>query len=366
MSGLFHEVLAAFLAEDSFSRLSYSDQIGLFDRAFAKALSERNDVLGATVIGHWVQACQGINKGLPREDTEVWIISNLTSKYMAVYDRVKHGCETMEKTRLAIFKEAVALWRAERTVGTIAAFEFCAAALSPVSKSCTVGEDGTGAMRSLQGFFVSEKYAETMLGMMRDKIGNGIYFGVSDITEWIDRYAARNYFSEPVITMLAIARSRLGGARGAYADGACRKACVHFNPFDRSVPACALHDEQCKKITAFDEIVMRELVVGMISNAETMATDAPGSFSYLYGDLSWEYLSLDNVSVKVILPADIPQTLRRDMIRRADIHASRFYATVMERAVTVAIWLYVPERVDSIARVRYDKYGENTDPVDAD
>lgn len=142
--------LAAFLAEDGFSRLSYSDRIFAIDRAFAKALSSRNDLLGVNAIRYYVQACRGRNEGLSsREKCNVWIISNLISKYQAVYDYIEHGNETMEKTRLAIFGESVALWHRERTPSSAAAFEFCAAAQCPVSKSVTVGEDGTRVMRNL-------------------------------------------------------------------------------------------------------------------------------------------------------------------------------------------------------------------------
>lgn len=359
--------LSAFLAEDGFSHMSYADRVSTLDKAFAEALLKRNDMLGVCAVQYWVQACKGMaeREKFSHEESGKWIIGNLTSKYMAVYDRVEHGCETMEKTRLAIFQEVVDLWRSERTVSSIAAFQFCAAAHCPVSKSVTVGEDGTGAMRNLQGLYVSEKYAETTLSMMRDKIGNGIYFGVTGITELIDRYAGVNYFPDSVITMLAIARSRLGGKQFAQMDSGYRNACTHFNPAQRSKAAHALHDELSTKISAFDEIVKEHLLSFMMGDESIMATDMPDSFQRcLYGDLSWEYLALDNVSVKVTVPTDMPHALRRDMVRRADIHASRFYANVMERAVTVAIWLYVPGRADSFARVRYDKYGENTEPVD--
>lgn len=70
--------------------------------------------------------------------------------------------------------------------------------------------------------------------MMRDKIGHGIYFGDDDITAWIDTYAPVNYFSDAVITMLAIARSRLGGTRLARVDSAYRNACTHLDPLHRS------------------------------------------------------------------------------------------------------------------------------------
>jgi hypothetical protein len=303
---------------------------------------------------------------LSHEETSVWILGNLHSKYLAVHDRITHGNETMEKTRLAIFRECVALWRAEQTAGSIAAFELCVAMQSPPSKSISPCEGWTKAMRGMQGLYVSEKYAEVTLGMMRDKIGNGIYFGVSNITEWINRYVGVSRFSEQVITMLAIARSRLGGIVLARSDAAQRKACVHFDPLARSEAAHTLHDKLGTKITAFDEIVRSHLLSSMMADASIMATDASGVRQCLYGEMTWEYLALDNVSVKVTLPADMPQALRRDMVQRADFHASHFYANIMERAVTVAIWLYVSGKVESIARVRYDKYGQNTEPISVD
>ena len=86
----------------------------------------------------------------------------------------------------------------------------------------------------------------------------------------------------------------------------------------------------------------------------------------MYGEMTWGCPSLfDYVRVNIILAEEMPPNLRRDMRRRAHLHAQHFFDAA-EQKVGVSISMFVRGNKDVVCRVRRGTFIHGDGPIDAD
>ncbi len=364
LTHLTHPKIAAVLGQSAWASLDLQSRIGEAHAVFESAYKQENDELAAALVPYLNGALRAYHiDGMPSPNP-MGVFRCLTFAYADVgYGLVPRG-NHMRATRLSLFQAILGLWSGKDHGKTsVAAFEWCSAVANP-SLDFTAQQSKSFIRESLRWLAGDER--QSMLDRMKNRFNDSSFLSEDSINWWLDKYASIKGFSELVIKMLAVAQVEKGGVDFVRSRAHNRRACMYLDPLHRSSAALILHDELCRKVVEFDEFVKGNLIELMGGGTEGMDADVVGTAIRMYGKITWTCPSLfDHVRVNIVLSEEMSVDLRRDMKRRAHVHAQRFYE-ILELKVGVSIWMFVPGQNEVACRVRRGAFITGDGPIDAD
>ncbi len=336
-------VLASAMAEKLFGQLSESGGVVALREIFGEALESYNDMLGVQAVNRWAVSYAASNA---EGQIDAGMFACLTVMFWDAHAKYRGGAYPMGKTLLAVFAQILALWRPRMSETSVAAFEFCAAATQPMNGS--EYEDWTGAMKEFRGKHVHKEDRAAMEAMIRDKAntdkgGLNRVFDERELAAWNDRYANVPHFSLEVLTILRVAHARKCSSRD---EAVRREVCGDITYLNSSGSLRRLLVSEVKKGMKFDELVRQHLRQRIMENTGFMQHDEPGKFDKMYGRLHIEYESFTKVRVDVLLPPEMPEALRADMLRRAKYHAGQLHKASGEEVSVVIFVFWSDQNVD--------------------